>query len=118
MATHNEVGKEGEQIAKIFLEKKGMTILETNWRSRHLEIDIIATQNSYIHFIEVKTRTTLYCGYPEESISQKKIKNLINAAEEYLNESANWTRVQFDVIAINIFDGKPVIFYIEDVYDF
>ena len=118
MATHNDVGKEGEQIARKFLENKGMTIVETNWRSRHLEIDIIATQNKYIHFIEVKTRTTLYFGYPEDSISQKKIRNLINAAEEYLNENIHWNRVQFDVIAINIFNGEPVIFYIEDVYDF
>lgn len=118
MAKHNEVGKLGEQIALDFLEQKGMKVLEINWRCKHLEIDIIATQNNYIHFIEVKTRTSMYFGYPEENISQKKMKNLINAAEEYLNENPFWKRVQFDVIAVNIVSEKVFIFHIEDVYDF
>lgn len=118
MAKHNEVGKKGELLAIEFLKQRRMEVLETNWRCRHLEIDIIATQNNYIHFIEVKTRTSMYFGYPEENISQKKMQNLINAAEEYLNDNPFWKRVQFDVVAVNIIADKSFIFYIEDVYDF
>lgn len=118
MAKHNEIGKTGEKSAILFLEKKGLKILETNWRWKQLEIDIIATKKNFIHFIEVKTRTSVYFGYPEESISLKKMKNIINASEEYLNLNPFWKRVQFDVISINIVNEEELIFYIEDVYDF
>ena len=118
MAKHNDIGKKGEKLAVLFLEKKGLNILETNWRWKQKEIDIIATQNNFIHFIEVKTRTSVYYGFPEESISAKKLKNIMDVSAEYLNANPFWKRVQFDVLSINIVNKEANIFYIEDVYDF
>lgn len=54
MAWHNETGKTGEKLAADWLEKKGFTILEKNWRHKRLEVDIIAEKDNLLHFIEVK----------------------------------------------------------------
>jgi len=68
-------------------------------------------------FIEVKTRTNKNFGLPEENVTTKKIKNLMNAAEEYLFLNPQWQRIQFDVLAIGIYKDLPVeYFLIEDVY--
>ncbi|HTF30986.1 MAG TPA: YraN family protein, partial [Flavitalea sp.] len=62
-------GKKGELLAAKYLLDLGFNILHCNWRYRKAEIDIIASKNSILHFIEVKTRTSLAFGYPEESVS-------------------------------------------------
>ena len=76
-------GKKGEDIAADYLTKNGYTLLERNWRKHHWEVDIIASKDQFLHFIEVKTRYSLRFGFPEESISKDKMKNLKNAAENY-----------------------------------
>ena len=55
MAEHNEIGKIGEKITKTFLMKHDFSVLETNYRTKYGEIDIIATKDSKIRFIEVKS---------------------------------------------------------------
>lgn len=74
MAWHNETGKTGEKLAADWLEKKGFTILEKNWRHKRLEVDIIAEKDNLLHFIEVKSRSSQNYGLPEESVSLKKLK--------------------------------------------
>ena len=74
-----KTGKEGEQLAATFLQKLGYTLLDLNWRHHHWELDIVATHGSTLHFVEVKTRTSLLFGYPEEHISAKKMKHLKNS---------------------------------------
>ena len=70
-----------------------------------------------LHFVEVKTRRTQKFGYPEESVSRQKIRNLINAAEAYLYRYPQWQRIQFDILAITIPKNEPVeYFLLEDVY--
>jgi putative endonuclease len=117
LATHNDTGKTGETLAAAWFEEKGYTILHTNWRHKNLEVDIIATKNKMLHFIEVKAVTTLKYGNPEEKVSSKKIKNLIDASEEFLFQQPQWQRIQFDVLSIAMLQGKEVeYFLIEDVY--
>ena len=77
MAAHNDKGKQGEQLAADYFSTRGYEILQQNWRYRHWEIDIIASRNNMLHFIEVKCRSSSGSGFPEESISKKKIKNLV-----------------------------------------
>jgi len=77
-------GDKGEGIAAKFLIINNYTIIERNWRHQHLEIDIIASLNKKLHFVEVKTRTNTAYGLPEESISQTKMNHLKKAAEAYL----------------------------------
>ena len=65
MELHNqETGKIGEDIATEYLIGKGFKIIARNWRFKHYEVDIIASKNSFLHFIEVKTRNSLQYGYP------------------------------------------------------
>jgi putative endonuclease len=116
MATHNNTGLLGEQLAIEYLSNQGYLPIEKNWRHSHWEVDIIASKRDTLHFIEVKTRRTKNFGLPEEQVSRKKMQNLINAAEEYLHQHPEWKRIQFDILAISILKNKPVeYFLIEDV---
>jgi putative endonuclease len=114
---NKNTGSEGEEMASVYLKKNGFSIIERNWRFRHWEVDIIAAKNDRLHFFEVKTRTSGMYGKPEESIGYQKMKSMKNAAEEYQYQHPQWKYVQFDVIAISMYNGGPVeYFYIEDVY--
>lgn len=117
MAHHNHTGFLGEEMAAKYLLEKGFSILHRNWRHSHWEVDIIASLNNTLHFIEVKTRRTQKFGYPEEDVTEKKIINLINASEEYLYLNPEWKLIQFDVLSITLLKGRPVeFFFIEDIY--
>ncbi len=117
MAVHNQTGNMGEAMAVEYLLKKGYGILHQNWRHAHLEVDIIAEKENILHFIEVKTRRTQEFGFPEDAVSKKKIKNLIDAAEEFLYQFPKWKRIQFDILSITMLKEEPVeYFFIEDVY--
>ena len=117
MALHNELGKYGEELGKNYLAEKEFEILHVNWRYSFYEIDIIARKNNVLHFIEVKTRRSHRFGLPEESVDTKKIKKLMNAAEEYMRQFPGWKRVQYDVLSISIGrDNTPEYFFIQDVY--
>ena len=117
MATHNETGKKGEELAASWLEKKGYAILHRNWRHSRYEVDIIATRDNLLHFIEVKTRTNTRFGHPEESVSDKKIENLMEAAGEFMFINQKWQAIQYDILSITLDNNKNAIFFlIEDVY--
>ena len=74
MAEHNDLGKFGEELAVEFLEKNGYTILETNWFFNKAEIDIIAQKENILAVVEVKTRSSLDFGLPQEFVKPKKIQ--------------------------------------------
>ena len=110
-------GNKGEDMAEDYLKEHGYTILHRNWRFRHWEVDIIANKGKFLHFIEIKTRASSAYGKPEESISKKKMDNLMNAAEEYQYLNPQWKFIQFDVLAITLQYNRQTEFYlIEDVY--
>ena len=102
----HETGIRGEKLAGDFLKKKGYHLLETNYRCRYGEIDIVARKEDCLVFCEVRTKTTLAFGTPEESISQVKIRHMERAAENYVQEHAgkglNW---RIDLIAIELDAG-------------
>lgn len=117
MTKHLEIGNKGEQLAALWLQENGYKIIERNWRYRHLEIDIIATYNRTLHFIEVKTRTSNAYGGPELSVNWKKIARLRRAVTHYLQIKSSYPWVQLDVIAITISNSSPpLIELFEDVY--
>jgi putative endonuclease len=72
MAEHNELGKLGEQKAVKFLQDKGYTILETNWTFQKAEIDILAQKEDTLAVVEVKTRSSLEFGLPQDFVNPKK----------------------------------------------
>jgi len=117
MANHNNTGQLGEKMAAEYLLEKGFSILHQNWRHSHWEVDVIASLNDTLHFIEVKTRRTNKFGFPEDDVTKKKMENLINASEEYLLLYPEWKQIQFDILSISIFKNQPAeYFFIEDVY--
>ena len=117
MNNNKETGNLGEEIATKFLTEKGFTVLHRNWRFSHWEVDIIVSKDHKLHIIEVKTRHTTKYGQPEESIKKDKMKALKNAAEAYLNLHPQWKYIQFDVVAIMLWNDEPKeIFLIEDIY--
>ena len=115
MATHNDLGKEGEALAVKWFIQHGYEILHTNWRHSHYEVDMIASRKNVLHFIEVKARRSKKFGYPEEGVGKKKIQNLMNAAEEFLHRFPEWKRIQFDILSILLKKDAPEYFLIEDV---
>jgi putative endonuclease len=116
MAQHNITGKQGEELAAIYLEEHGYTLLHKNWRHKNWEVDIIACRNNRLHIIEVKTRKSTIFGHPEDNMSNGKMQYLINAAEEYLYANPQWKQLQFDILAITILNDVAEYFLIEDVY--
>lgn len=117
MARHNQTGSKGEAMAARYLLTQQYDILHQNWRHGRLEVDIIAEKAGILHFVEVKTRRSGQFGLPEDSVDKKKMRNLVNAAEEYLFQNPQWKRIQFDILAISLGKGEAVeYFLIEDVY--
>ena len=116
MSEHLALGRRGEDLAAIWLEEKNYRILYRNWRYAHAEVDIIAAKEGVLHFIEIKTRQTLTFGLPEESVDEKKLDNLMDAAEEFLFQFPEWERIQYDVLAIQIRGENIDYFFLEDVY--
>ncbi len=82
MALHNEIGKQGEELAVDFLVKNNFKILNRNWRLRKFEVDIIAEQNNELVFIEVKARTSIQAAL-NDLFPYNKQKQLMNALHEY-----------------------------------
>ena len=103
-----EVGKLGEKAAQKFLKKRGYRVRETGFRCRHGEIDIIAQKKDYLVFVEVRTKSNLDFGTPEESITRAKKERLIASALTYTSTPQKppplWC---IDVVAIELDDkGK------------
>ena len=101
MAEHNDLGKLGEELAVDFLEKNGYEILETNWVFDKAEIDIIAQKNGILAIVEVKTRSSIEFGLPQDFVKPKKIKLLLKAVDEYVVKNDLDVEVRFDIIAIH-----------------
>ncbi len=98
--TPEELGKMGEQAAVAYLKKEGYKIWERNWYWDRKEIDIIAQQDQEIVIVEVKTREGDYFEEPWEAISLRKIRNLVDVADAWLNLRKIDLETRFDVISI------------------
>jgi putative endonuclease len=101
MAEHNELGKLGEDLAVEFLEKEGYEILEKNWTFQKAEVDIIAKKENILAIIEVKTRSSLDFGLPQDFVKPKKIQLLVKAVNEYVILNDFDFEVRFDIIAVH-----------------
>ena len=116
MAEHNELGTQGENAAVEFLQNNGHVILARNFRHGKVEIDIISSDDSLTVFSEVKTRSTDYFGFPEESVDKKKRKKIRRCAEEYMYQNQLDTGVRFDIVSITNVNGKLKIYHIKDAF--
>ena len=105
MSEHNDVGREGEALAANFLQQKGYEIVDRNWRYGPKEIDIVARDGDTMVFVEVKTRSTLAFELPQEAVTKKKMKNLVEAADAYLIQRNIDIESRFDIVAV--LNGNP-----------
>jgi putative endonuclease len=102
MAEHNELGKQGEALALEYLLNNGFKILETNYRYQKAEIDIIARKDNTLIIAEVKLRSKLIYGKPQEAVNSVKQAHLVKAANAYLEENDLDLEVRFDIISISL----------------
>lgn len=100
MASHNELGKKGEELAIDFLQKKNYSIITRNYLFDKAEVDIIAQKEDILAIVEVKTRSSKDFGNPEEFVKPKQFKNLIKAVDQYIITKDLDVEVRFDIIAI------------------
>jgi putative endonuclease len=111
------LGHRGEKAALSFIQTRGFTILETNYRTKIAEIDIIAKDRDCLCFIEVKTRRSLKKGLPKESITYSKQKKIILGDSFYLKEKKLFnSRMRFDVIEVIEKNGSFDIHLIKNAF--
>ena len=116
MNNRSILGKKGEDLAVQYLLEKGFTLLSRNWRYRHKEVDIIASDGHDLVFVEVKTRSSDWFGTPEEAVDGRKQRYLMDAAEAYIRTRAIDTNVRFDVVSIMLKMGSQSIDHIVDAF--
>lgn len=114
MALHNKLGEIGENLALEFLKSKNYQIIEKNWRYKHLEADIIARDGNFLVFVEVKTRSKKW--ELNTLISDEKIKNLRELAQNYVEKKNFELEVRFDLLVINKVGTKFFFNLIKDAF--
>ena len=112
MTEKQEFGSKGESLALAFYLENQYTILEKNWRQNHLEVDLIAKNEEYIVFCEVKTRSGNLFAEPEASVTKQKQLNLIRAANYYVLKHSISLEVRFDIISILLDGGQHTLSHI------
>jgi putative endonuclease len=100
--SNQSVGQWGEIVAKEYLINKGYELVGKNIRNEIGEIDIVVSKNNKLYFVEVKTRTNLKFGFPEEAITARKYQRMFDCASLYLAENrpdwqGNW---QIDLVSV------------------
>ncbi len=118
---NKSLGNNGEEIAKKFLEEKGLSFIAKNYRFHKKEIDLIFKdkKEEILIFVEVKTRRSKTYGNPEDSISAIKRKNFITAVNGFILENPIYRNfsLRIDTIGIMIHEAKePEINHIENSF--
>ncbi len=105
----SKIGEVGEQMACEFLQSRGHQILDRNWRSGHLELDIVSEGPDGLHFVEVKARTLPVTTSVQDQVNTVKQKRISAAALQYLNKKNMGAKeVYFDVVSV-MFGGKETV---------
>ena len=120
-ASTMKVGRRGEDEACLYLIERDHTILGRNWRSSHLEIDIITMTGNELHIVEVKTRVAPLAADPLANITPAKLERMTRAARAYLRspEAGRLPRdmeICFDVLTVVLDGGDAAIEYYPRAY--
>lgn len=115
--TRSTIGKMGEDAACMYLMERGHALLERNWRSGHLEVDIITRAADGLHFVEVKSRVAPLMADPQDNVRRAKQQHIASAARRYIASLDGFDgEVWLDVVAV-VFDGsKTEITYFPGAY--
>jgi putative endonuclease len=113
-----EVGKQSEEVACRFLQKKGYRILTTNYRQRFGEIDIIAEKGEQLVFVEVRSLHGSERLQPEETVGVPKQLRLSRTAMAYIQQHGLEDRpARFDIVSIDMSADRPFCRHIEDAFE-
>ncbi|MFY2789568.1 YraN family protein [Rhodococcus sp. MALMAid1271] len=118
MATHQQLGARGEDIAVRYLEGIGLEVVERNWRHRTGELDIVAREGDTVVFVEVKTRSGIGYGTPAEAVTYSKQTRIRGLALYWLAlQQGPWVQIRFDVVAIVVGrDDTPQITHVRAAF--
>lgn len=116
MAKQNEIGKEGEILAREYLEKRGYRISHINWHWHHYELDIVAFTDKELVVVEVKTRSENYWISPEDAVDRKKIRRIVMATDAYVRFYNIMLPVRFDIITLIKHKDGYRIEHIDDAF--
>ena len=118
MATHQQLGARGEDIAVRYLEGIGLEVVERNWRHRTGELDIVAREGDTVVFVEVKTRSGIGYGTPAEAVTYFKQTRIRGLALYWLAlQQGPWVQIRFDVVAILVGrDDTPQITHVRAAF--
>ena len=112
-----DTGNRGEDFACRYLQKKGYRILARNYQGGRCELDIVAETGDSVVFCEVKTALTDRYGSPLSWVTPGKIRNIARAARDYIvTHDIRERCFRFDVLGIEVRDGKPEIIHIENAF--
>ena len=112
-----EIGAQGEAAAARFLEGLGYSIRERNYRCGYGEIDLIATTEGYLVFVEVKTRSPKALLHPSHSVNARKRAKVRQVGGYYLAQHPEMTlQPRFDVISIELGDGSEWVEHIVNAF--
>jgi len=109
-------GNDGEAIARQHLQGMGYTILETNWRFKRYEVDIIAKSGQVLVFVEVKTRKSDTFGEPELFVDRQKQNFLVAAAQQYIMQHNIDLEARFDIIAVLQLNNTNTVKHLEAAF--
>lgn len=105
-----QLGAQGEEIAAAHLARAGLRVVARNFRTRRGEVDIVAQDGETLVFVEVRTRRTASFGSPEESVTARKRRRIVLAAQQYLQEHGLEARPwRVDVAAVVLRAGAPEV---------
>ncbi len=107
-----ELGEKGEELATIYLQKKGYQILKRNYMIGHSDIDILARNKEFLVFVEVRTKTNGDRGMPEDTLTKRKLRRMKNTAELYIAFNHYGGLARLDAVCI-ILDNSDIIQHLE-----
>lgn len=117
MTDRKRTGNTGEALALAFLQEKGYAVEATNFRHRRTEIDIVASHDNIVIFVEVKTRTTLTFGDPSRFFTYAQQRRISRAASAYMELTNYEWEIRFDLIAIHLrSEDDFTLTHYEDVF--
>lgn len=116
MASHNDLGKWGEQVARDYLTAKGFALIATNLRLGRNELDIVALRGNRIIFVEVKTRSDNFAD-PFDAIDSRKVRRIVRAADSFIRMHNIPHEAQFDIISVvGTPESEYKVEHIEDAF--
>ena len=116
MTQKKETGAKGEKMALNHLQENGYVLIDKNVRHKHSEIDLIVMKKNLLVFVEVKTRLSTDFGYPEEFITLEQINSIYYGAMTYCGKMDWEGMIRFDIIAVELENGKPIITHFQDAF--